>query len=91
MLCGVYKLWEARCIYLMVMPKIINKSHGSHVLKITPAQLRKKRPQESTDVVPAKNPPKVKLENHFHNSRVLELEQVMHTLICEGFGVFIVA
>ena len=61
------------------------------MFKIIPAQLRKKRPQESTDVVPAKNPPKVKLENHFHNSKVLELEQVMHTLICEGFGVFIVA
>ena len=61
------------------------------MFKIIPAQLRKKRPQESTDVVPAKNPPKVKLENHFHNSKVLELEQVIHTLICESFGVFIVA
>ena len=61
------------------------------MFKIIPAQLRKKRPQESTDVVPAKNPPKVKLENHFHNSKVLELEQVIHTLICEGFRVFIVA
>ena len=40
-------------------------------------------------MVPAKYPPKVKLEN-FHNSRVPDLGEIMHTLVCEGFGVFIV-
>ena len=44
---------------------------------------------ESTGVVPAKYPLNVKLEN-FHNSRMLELEEMMRTLICEGFGIFIV-
>ena len=44
---------------------------------------------ESTDVVSAKYPPKVKLEN-FHNSRVPQLGEIMRTLVCEGFGVFIV-
>ena len=34
---------------------------------------KKKNPIESTSVVPAKDPLKVKLEN-FHNSRVSELE-----------------
>ena len=32
---------------------------------------------------------KVKLEN-FHNSRILELGEIMCTLVYEGFGVFIV-
>ena len=40
-------------------------------------------------MVLAKYPPNVKLEN-FHNSRVLELGEIMHTLVCEGFRVFIV-
>ena len=44
---------------------------------------------DSTDVVPIKYPPKVKLEN-FHNSRVPELGEIMRTLVCEGFEVFIV-
>ena len=44
---------------------------------------------EGTDVVPAKYPLKVKLEN-FHNSKVLKLREIMRILICEGFGVFIV-
>jgi len=39
-------------------------------------------------VVPAKDPPKVKLEN-LHNSRVPELGEIMRTLVCEGFGAFI--
>ena len=38
----------------------------------------------------AKDPPKVKLES-FHKSRVLELGEIMRTLVCEGFRVFIVA
>ena len=37
-----------------------------------------------------KDPPKVKSEN-FYNSRVLELENIMRTLVYEGFGAFIVA
>ena len=41
-------------------------------------------------MVPAKYPLKVKLEN-IHNFRVLELGEIMRTLICEGFGVFIVS
>ena len=44
---------------------------------------------ESIGVVPAKYPLKVKLEN-FHNSRVLQLGEIMRTLVYEGFGVFIV-
>ena len=40
-------------------------------------------------MVPTKYPPNVKLEN-FHNSRVPELGEIMHNLVCEGFGVFIV-
>ena len=72
-----------------MMPKIISKSHSSHVLETTPAQHRKRKPKESTSVVPAKYPPKVKLEN-FHNSRVPKLGEIMRTLVCEGFEVFIV-
>ena len=41
-------------------------------------------------MVQAKDPPKIKLES-FHNSRVLELAEIMRTLVCESFGVFIVA
>ena len=40
-------------------------------------------------MVLAKYLPKVKLEN-FYNSRVPELGEIMRTLVCEGFGVFIV-
>ena len=40
-------------------------------------------------MVLAKYPPKVKLEN-FHNSRVPELREIMRTLVCESFKVFIV-
>ena len=44
---------------------------------------------KSTDVVPAKYPPNVKLEN-FHNSRVPKLGEIMCIVVCEGFRVFIV-
>ena len=40
-------------------------------------------------MVPAKDLLKVKVEN-FHNSRVLELREIMRTLVCECFEVFIV-
>ena len=40
-------------------------------------------------MVPDKDLPKVKLEK-FHNSKVLEQEEIMRTLVCEGFRVFIV-
>ena len=40
---------------------------------------------ESTDVVPVKYPPKVKLVI-FHNSRVPELGSIIRTLISESFG-----
>ena len=40
-------------------------------------------------MVPAKDPSKVKLEN-FHNFRVPELGEIMRTLVCESFSVFIV-
>ena len=57
------------------MRKIVSKLHGPHVLQTSPAQHKKEEedPTESTGVVPAKYPPKAKLEN-FHNSRVSELE-----------------
>ena len=57
------------------MPKIVNKNNEDLV--------------ESTGVVAAKYPPKVKLEN-FHNSRVPKLGEIMCTLVCKDFGVFIV-
>ena len=42
-------------------------------------------------MVPAKYPPTVKLEKSLvHNSRVLKRGKIVHTLICEGIGVFIV-
>ena len=40
-------------------------------------------------MVLAKDPSKVKLEK-FHNSRVLKLREIMRTLVCEGFEIFIV-
>ena len=40
-------------------------------------------------MIPAKDLPKVKLRN-VHNSKVLELGEIMRTLVCECFGVFIV-
>ena len=57
----------------LMMPKILSKSHSPHVLKTTPAQHKKRRPHESIDVIPAKDPLKVKLENFLHNSRVPNL------------------
>ena len=59
-------------VLTLMMPKIISESHGPHVFKITPAQHKKRRPQESTGVVLANYLPKIKLKN-FHNFRVLEL------------------
>ena len=57
----------------MMILKIVSKLHSPHMLKTTSAQHKKRRSQESNGVVLGKNPPKVKLENFFHNSRVLEL------------------
>ena len=42
---------------------------------------------ESIGVVLAKYHLKAKLEN-FYNSKVPELGEITHTLICEGFGIF---
>ena len=42
--------------------KITNKSHSTRVLEVAPAQQKRGDPTESTGVVPAKYPPKVKLE-----------------------------
>ena len=56
-----------------MIPKIVIESHSPYVLETILAQHRKRENLvKSTDVVPAKYPPKVKLEN-FYNSRVLEL------------------
>ena len=56
-----------------MMPKIVNKLHGPHVLHASPTQQRiRENPTESTGAVLAKNPLKVKLENS-HNSKALEL------------------
>ena len=74
----------------MMMSKIVSKSHSPHEFETTPAKQKQRRRQESTSVVLAKDPSKVKLEN-FHNSRVLELGKIMRTIVCEGFRVFIVA
>ena len=73
-----------------MMPKIVSKSHSPHGLEITPKKQKQRRPSESTGVVLAKDPSKIKLKN-FHNFRVPELGKIMCTLVCKGFGVFIVA
>ena len=53
-----------------MIPKIVSESHSPYVLETILAQHRKKENLvKSIDVVPAKYPPEVKLEN-FHNSRV---------------------
>ena len=70
------------------------KSSVSHtVLTYSRQHLRNKNKKdlvESTDVVLVKYPPKIKLENS-HNSKVPEFGEIMHTLVYEDFGVFIVA
>ena len=45
-----------------MMPKIVSKLHSLHVLETTPAK-NKEDLEKSTGMVPAKYPPKVKLEN----------------------------
>ena len=56
-----------------MMSKIVSESHNPYVLETILAQHRKREDLvESTSVVPAKYPSKVKLEN-FHNSRVPKL------------------
>ena len=55
-----------------MMPKIVSKSYSPHVFETTLAKQKQRRPWESIGVVPAKDPPKVKLEN-FHNSKVSKL------------------
>ena len=57
------------------------------MLETIPAKQKQRRP--CSNVISAKYPPKVKLEN-FHNSRVPELGEIMRILVCEGFEVFIV-
>ena len=54
------------------MPKIVSGPHGSPCSKQNMRNRNKEDLAESTGVVPAKYPPKVKLEN-FHNSKVSEL------------------
>ena len=56
----------------LMMPKITGESHGPRMIETIPAKQEQRKPQESTGVVLAKDPPKVKLEN-FRNSRVSEL------------------
>ena len=51
-------------IYIyMMMPKIVSKSHSLPMRKTTLAQHKTRRPWESSGVVSAKDPSKVKLEN----------------------------
>ena len=59
-------------LILVMIPKNVSESHSPHMIKTIPTQHRKRRPEESTNLVPTEDPPKVKLEN-FHNSRVPEL------------------
>ena len=73
-----------------MMSKIVCEPHDPHMLQTEPTKQKQKEDlAKSTGVVLAKYPPKIKLKN-LHNSRVLELGWIMCTLICEGFGVFIV-
>ena len=58
-----------------MMPKIVSKSHSAHTLKTTLAKQKQRKPKESTGMVLAKDPPKVKLEN-FHNYRVPKLGEL---------------
>ena len=47
----------------LMMPKIVSKLHNPHVFQTKPTkQKQKKDLTESTGVVPAKYPPKIKLE-----------------------------
>jgi len=55
------------------MASIDDAKNCQSVTQTTPAQHKKRRPQEATSVVSAKDPPKVKSENFLHNSRVPEL------------------
>ena len=54
------------------MPKIVSGPHSSACSKQNMRNRNKEDLAEITGVVPAKYPPKVKLEN-FHNSKVSEL------------------
>ena len=47
----------------LMMSKIINKLHSSHMLQTTPTQQKGEEPTESTGVVPAEYPSKVKSEH----------------------------
>ena len=65
--------------------KIVNKSHSPHMLETKKKEKILREYRCGTSQIP----PKIKLEN-FHNSRVLELGEIMCTLVSEGFGVFII-
>ena len=70
-----------------MMPKIDSKSHCTHVLETIPVKQKRRKPQESIGVVPAKNPPKIKLEN-LCNSRVPKLGENYAQLGLRGFWGF---
>ena len=72
-----------------MMLKIVSKPHSLHVLETHLRNKNKEDFVESTGVVPAKYPPKVKLES-FHKFKVSKLGEIMCTLVYEGFRIFIV-
>ena len=69
--------------------RITSKPHGPHVLKTIPAQHKKRRPNREHRCDAGQIPSESQVRTS-HNPRVPELGWIMHTLICEGFGVFIV-
>ena len=54
------------------MPEIVSKPCDTHMLEMIPARPKTKKNPRRVSV--SKDPPKVKSEKPFRNSRVLELE-----------------
>ena len=67
--------------------KINSKSHGPHALNAISAQYKKRIPHRRCGAGQIPSECQVRT---FHNSKVLELREIMRTLICKGFGVYIV-
>ena len=74
-----------------MMPKKSPMSHTVPTRLIPDLSNTEKDFTESTDVVPAKNPPKVKSEESSNNVREYKLQRNYVYLFLEGLWVFIVA
>ena len=75
----------------MMMLIIVNEPNSPHMLLAEPTKEKhSKNLIESIDVVSVKVPPKVKLEERSLQLWSAKAGRIMPTLICEGFGFFIV-